>query len=141
MTAKGSRKKVDAIFGAGRLEAAKAHRMLAAQALTSLQDGQWGNAVISNIVLSAIGYTDALTAKFSGEINQQDHLAAGKTLRNALGNMLPREQENALRRILDNKDSAHYGAKQYRRPEAQHLLDLLIAFGDWAEEIIKEHSR
>lgn len=141
MTTKGSRRKVDAVFGAGRLEAAKAHRALAAQALASLQDGQWGNAVISNIVLSAIGYTDALTANFAGEINQQDHAAAGKTLRNALGNMLPREQENVLRRILDNKDSAHYGAKQYRRSEAQHLMEMLNSFGDWAEDIIRTRSR
>lgn len=141
MTAKGSRKKVDAAFGAGRLESAKAHRALAEQAMGSLQDVQWGNAVISNIVLSAIAYTDALTANFAGEINQQDHAAAGKTLRNALGNMLPREQENALRRILDNKDSAHYGAKPRRLSEAWHLMELLHSFGDWAEDIIRTRSR
>ncbi len=137
MTAKGSRKKVDAEFGAGRLEAAKAHRVLAEQGLLLLPETQWGNAVISNIVLSAIAYADALTANFAGEANRQDHAAATKTLRNALGNMLPRGQENALRRILDNKDSAHYGAKQRSLSEAQHLMDLLASFGDWAEEIIK----
>jgi len=49
-----------------------------------------------------MAYPDALTATFAKKVNQQDHSALVKTLREALGNRLPKSQETRLSRILGN---------------------------------------
>jgi hypothetical protein len=85
VTRTGSAKTADKSFGEGRLQLARAY-LKAAQDETELADeDSIGNPVISQIVHAAIAYMDALTAKFAGHTNQQDHGGAVKMLRDALG--------------------------------------------------------
>jgi hypothetical protein len=133
MTRKGSTKAADKGFGEGRLKVARAYLKAAQDEAALAEDGTIGNPIISQIVIAAIAYTDALTAKFAGNINQQDHGGATKVLRDALGNRLPSGQATRLRRILDEKDASQYGARLKTKADAERLLAQLVEFAKWAE--------
>jgi hypothetical protein len=96
-------------------------------------EGDIGNPVMSQIVNAAIAFTDALTAKYIGRVNQQNHTAAVEALRDALGNRLPVAQETRLRRILGEKDEVQYGTRTKTKVEADRLLAHLESFAAWAE--------
>jgi len=98
------------------------------------EKGDIGNPVMSQIVNAAIAFTDALTAKYIGRVNQRDHAAAVKALRDALGNRLPAAQETRLRRILGEKDEVQYGTRLKTSVEAERLLTQLEEFADWVEK-------
>ena len=132
MTRKGSSKIVDAAFGDGRLRVARSYLKAARDELTLAEVEDIGNPSMSQIVNAAIAFADALTARH-GRVNRQDHAAAVKTLRDALGNRLPATQEKRLRRILAEKDEVQYGARLKSRAEAEHLLQELNEFAAWAE--------
>jgi hypothetical protein len=97
------------------------------------EDHDIGNPIISQVVTSAIAYTDALTAKLSGRVNKQDHSAAVRALRDALGKRLSDEQERRLRRILSEKDAAQYGARAKSKADAIKLLGDLEKFAPLVE--------
>ncbi len=99
-----------------------------------------GNPAMSQIVNAAIAFTDALTARYAAPANQQDHAAAVKTLRDALGHRLPNAQETNLRPILDEKDNVQYGARPRTQDDAKAMLSRLEAFATWAEaELARPH--
>jgi len=133
MTRKGPSKPVDRAFGDGRLQMAKAFLKAAQNEAELAGDADIANPIVVQIVNAAIAYTDALTARFSGRVNQQDHAAAVKALRAALGKRFPGEQERRLARILSEKDAAQYGARMKRKSEATRLLADLEKFAAWAE--------
>ena len=112
MTRVGSRRSVDADFWRGRLDAARAYREAAEDAVTLAEPGDNANPAISQIVLAAIAYGDCLTARRAGVVNQQDHTAASKLLGDVMGAALPIAQETRHRRILNNKDESQYGARR-----------------------------
>ncbi len=97
----------------------------------------FGNPIASTVVNAAIAYTDALTATFANKVNQQDHSAAVKTLRGALGNRLPKTQESKLSRILGQKDLAQYGGRLMSLADAQSILTLLKEYAEWVESEMK----
>lgn len=136
MTRQGPAKKVDPTQAGGRLDNARAHRRAAEGALALLADGDNSNPVRSLVVIAAIAYADALTVRFGGVANRQDHRAAVQTLRGALGNRLPNERARDLARILDQKDEAQYGARLGRLVEARSSVETLQRFGDWAEGLL-----
>lgn len=98
------------------------------------EPGQNCNPIISQIVLAAIAYGDSLTAKRAHVVNQQDHAAAPRLLREVLQDTLPEAQERRYRRILGFKDEVQYGAKAARLEEATRLLADLESFAQWAED-------
>lgn len=134
MTGKSPRKQVDAFYWQGRWRAARAYLDAAQQALLLAQPEQNGNPIISQIVLAAIAYGDSLTAKRARVINQQDHAAAPRLLREVLRNALPDAQERRYRRVLGFKDEVQYGARAASVDEAGRLLADLEAFARWAED-------
>lgn len=136
MTGKSPRKRVDALFWQGRLRAARAYLEAAQQALLLAEQGQNSNPIISQIVLAAIAYGDCLTAKRAQVINQQDHAAAPRLLRDVLQNTLPEAQERRYRRILGFKDEVQYGARAAQVEEAARLLSDLENFAQWAEDLL-----
>lgn len=73
-------------------------------------------------------------------INKQDHAAAPRWLREALGNALPERQEKFYRRLLGRKDEVNYGARSTSLDEAQRLLLELDAFAEWAENASQHAS-
>ena len=88
---------------------------------------------MSQVVHAAIAFADALTARYAGRVNRQDHAAAVKTVRDCLGNRLPAAQETRLRRILGEKAEIQYGMRLKTSVEAAHMLVQLEEFAAWAE--------
>jgi hypothetical protein len=136
MTGKSPRKRVDALYGQGRLRAAQAYLEAAQQAMLLAEPAQNANPIISQIVLATIAYGDCLTAKRAQVINQQDHAAAPRLLRDVLQNTLPDTQERRYRRILGFKDEVQYGARAAQVEEAARLLADLENFAQWAEDLL-----
>lgn len=136
MTSKSPRKRVDPLYWQGRLRVAKAFLESAQQAVLLAESAQNGNPIISQIVLAAIAYGDCLTAKRALIINQQDHAAAPRLLKDVLQNTLPDAQERRYRRILGFKDEAQYGARTASVEEASRLLADLERFARWAEDLL-----
>ena len=134
MTRKGTTRGVDLSFARGRLRIARAYLKAARTESAMAEKGDIGNPVMSQIVNAAIAFTDALTAKYIGRVNQRDHAAAVKALRDALGNRLPAAQETRLRRILGEKDEVQYGTRLKTSVEAERLLTQLEEFADWVEK-------
>ena len=134
MTGRSPRKRIDPLYWSGRLRVAKAYMEAAQQAMLLAEPGQNGNPIISQIVLAAIAYGDSLTAKRASVINQQDHAAAPRLLRDVLKSTLPNAQERKYRRILSFKDEVQYGARAMPIEEAARLLADLESFARWAED-------
>lgn len=137
MTKTGPAKKTDDTFTGGRLANARAFLQSARDAMELAGPGTNGNPISTLAVNAAIAYTDALTSKFKGKANQQDHSAAVTLLRDALGNRLPQKQLNQLSTILGVKDEVEYGPRIGRMDEARRIMEALESFSAWAEEALR----
>lgn len=134
MTRKGASRSVDPALASARLEIARAFRQAAQDTADLARDGTPANPIVSQIVTAAVAYADALTAKHAGIVNQKDHGAVVKTLRDVLGQRLPKAQETNIRTILQEKDESQYGFRIMGIAEAQRLLARLDAFAAWVED-------
>jgi len=126
-------KAVEGPFWHGRLENARAFLQSARELADLAETGRSANPIVSLIVSAAIAYADALAASVRGTVSQDDHDAAPRMLRAALGNRLPAVQEKRFTRILREKDSAQYGARLGRLDRARELLAELEALAAWVE--------
>ncbi|MEI9983718.1 MAG: hypothetical protein WDN69_11245 [Aliidongia sp.] len=133
MTRTGPAKTVDRAYATGRLANARSYLQAARDSFALAREGSNANPVMSQIINSAIAFTDALTASRKSLVNQQDHGAAVKLLREAFGRDLPVAQERQLRRILEDKDEVQYGVSIGRYTEAEERLADLEAYAAWAE--------
>ena len=136
MTRKGTTRSVDAAFGEGRLRMARAYLKAARNEVLLADPGDIANPAMSQIVNAAIAFADALTATYAKEVNQQDHAAAVRTLRDALGNRFLAAHETNLRRILGEKDNVQYGTSFRSKADAEALLRRLEESASWAEREI-----
>ena len=127
MTKQGPRKPVADTAWAGRLAQAREFHV-SARSLVTLAANTSYNGAISLMVAAAIGYADAITAKRRRIVNKQDHQAAPRLLREALGNALPVKHERVFRKLLGRKDEVNYGARSTSLDEAQRLLAELDEF-------------
>lgn len=134
MTRKGASRSVDPGFARGRLENARAYLAAAVDLLELTDPGSNTNPILSHEVTAAIGYADALTAKYGGSINQKDHAGIIRLLRDALGNRLPLKQARRLEAILAIKDEVQYGMRSGRHSEATRLVSELKEFAAWVED-------
>lgn len=137
MTRTGTSKKVGAGYATGRLDNARAYLQAARDSLELASVSANANPIMSQIANAAMAYADALTAKRKSQVNQQDHRAAVKLLRDALGKEFPDVQEKRLRRIVDSKDEVQYGATRGCVQDARKMMDDLEKFAAWVEEIFK----
>jgi hypothetical protein len=138
MTRKGPAKPVDKDFALGRLNVARGYLKAARDMAKQAGDRDIGNPIVALAVLSAIAYADAVTAMRAARINQKDHRAAVKTLRDALGSGLPAAESKRLARILNEKDNAQYGSRATKKETALNRLDDLEAFAAWAEAELED---
>jgi hypothetical protein len=129
----GSTTKRDGVFANGRLLIARGYLKDARNSNLVADPGDIGNPSMSTVINCAIAYSDALTAKFRGEINQDDHQAVIKLLKAALGKALPAKQESNLRTLLEQKDEVQYGSRAKTRKDAERALERLEEFATWAE--------
>ncbi|HEY4083958.1 MAG TPA: hypothetical protein VGM81_24990 [Burkholderiaceae bacterium] len=132
MTGQGPRRRAADGEWSGRLTQAREFRE-SARNLVTLAGSTSYNGAIALMVAAAIAYVDALTAKHKGVVNKQDHQAASRLLREALGNALPDKQEKFFRRLLGRKDEVNYGARSTSCEEAERILAELDDFASWAE--------
>jgi len=133
VTRSGSSKSVDTSHGANRLIIGRGFLKSAQDQVAIAEASTLGNPIAATIVNAAIAYTDALTATFANKVNQQDHAAAVKTLRGALGNRFPKAQETRLIRLLGAKDQAQYGGRLMSLADAKSLLEQLEEYAKWVE--------
>jgi hypothetical protein len=133
MSRTGSTKRVDAAYALGRLRKALAFHDVATLAAVHLDSSFDADAITTNVVLAMIAYTDAITAAYSGQVNQKDHQAAVKLLRDTLGKSLPDAQERRLNRMLGRKEEMSYGARLGRQADIQQAIDNLEEFAAWAK--------
>lgn len=132
MTGRSPRKTVDAGHAQARLlQAREFHE--SARSLVTLAQARSYNGAITLMVTAAIAYSDAVTAKAGGVVNQQDHQGAPRLLREVLGNRLPDRQDKFFRKLLGRKDEVNYGARSATLEEAERLLSALDEFAAWAE--------
>lgn len=129
-----STKKKDAAYVTSRLAIARGFLKDARNSNLVADPGDIGNPSMSTVINCAIAYSDALTAKFRGEVNQDDHQAVVKLLRAALGKALPAKQEASLRALLEQKDEVQYGSRAKTRNDAEKALERLEEFAAWAEQ-------
>ena len=86
------------------------------------------------LILAAIAYADALTAKRANVVNAEDHNAAPRLLRDVLKQVLPETHEKRFIDTLRNKSVILYGARTFSRTEAEKFLPNFEPFARWAEE-------
>lgn len=128
----GPRKAVDGGHAPARLlQGREFHE--SARSLITLAQSESYNPAVTLMVTAAIAYSDAITAKARGIVNQHDHQGAPRLLREVLGNRLPDKQEKFFRKLLGRKDEVNYGARSTTLEEAQRLLAELDDFAAWAE--------
>jgi hypothetical protein len=134
MTKQAPRRKVEPDFWNSRRRFARDFLKAAQDGFALLDAGENGAPVMSNVIVAAIAYGDALTAKRANVINSEDHNAAPKLLRDVLKQGLPGAQEKRFSDTLRNKSVIQYGAKSYTRAEAEKFLAAFEKFAAWAEE-------
>jgi putative NADH-flavin reductase len=140
MTRTGSAKRVDAGYAMGRLRKAVAFQEAAVVLAEQLDRILDADVIHTNVILALIAYSDAITAAYSGQANQKDHMAVVKLLRDTLGKALPDAQERRLTRLLGRKDEMSYGARIGRSDDIQQAIEHLDAFATWAREKLTERG-
>lgn len=129
-----STKKKDAAYVTSRLLIARGFLKDARNSNLVADPGDIGNPSMSTVINCAIAYSDALTAKLRGEINQDDHQAVVKLLRAALGKALLPSRRRGLRALLEQKDEVQYGSRAKTRNDDEKALERLEEFAAWAEQ-------
>jgi len=124
---------VDRAVWKGRARNARDFLATARNELELAEEGANGNPIMSLIVLSAIAFADALTIKYGGIQNTQDHAAIVKTMKHAMGNRVDRGQLKRLGQIVAKKPVAQYDFRASTIEEAGSLFEQLIRFSEWAE--------
>ncbi len=133
MVRRGAWKRVERSLWSSRLELGQAFLQASLEALERVQEGQIGDPIMSNALLAAITYADALTIKFGGILNQQDHLKLLDALRDSLGNRARKEQMNRLGRLLRMKNQIQYDHTVSSIQEAREFVMQVQRFVSWAE--------
>lgn len=137
MARQGPSKPADSGDWEGRLRNARDFRRDAEELHDLRGDDENANGVITLIVNSAIAYADALTGKYGGFFNQQDHRTVSAAVERALGRRADPAQIKRLSAIIAQKDPSSYGARRSRKETAAELLKLLERFSEWVELTLK----
>jgi hypothetical protein len=117
----------------GRLRNARDFKRDARDLLDLREDDENANGAITLIVNAAIAYADALTGKFGGFFNQQDHANVDAAVKRALSARADPDQVKRLSYILGQKDPASYGPRRTPKQKADQLLEQLERFSFWVE--------
>ena len=105
-----------------------------AGALDLIGDARYGNGLAIIAVHAAIAYTDALTVAYRQvKSTDGDHVRAADVLEFALGPDAEPSQVKRLRRVLEEKSEAAYGASFYSLEEGRRLLRQVEKYAAWAE--------
>lgn len=136
MARQGPSKPVEPGGWEGRLRNARDFRRDAEDLHDLRDDDENANGVITLIVNSAIAYADALTGKFGGFFNQQDHRNVCPAVERALGRRADPAQIKRLSAIIAQKDPSSYGARRSLKETSADLLKQLERFSEWVERTL-----
>lgn len=129
---KNARTGIDCLEAHGRLRKAKAFHLVARESIGILRDAGLDRVpVLSNAVLAAVAYTDAVTIASDGRTNQKDHATALAVLRECVGRELPEGPLSDLKGMLSVKDEMQYGARVSLHKDAERALEQLDRFAAW----------
>jgi hypothetical protein len=117
----------------GRLRVARDFKRDAEDLLALREAEDNASGAVSLIVNAAIAYGDALTGRYGGFFNQQDHRNVTVAINRALGQRADKDQVKRLAAILAYKDAASYGARRISGQKARELLEQLTRFSAWVE--------
>lgn len=92
--------------------------------------------IVALIVLAAVGYGDALTARVRGVVNRIDHQALPRAVRDALGDRVPAAELTRSRRIPAEKDAAEDDARCGNLAPARALLGDLQRSAQWVGQVL-----
>jgi hypothetical protein len=135
--AKGSYRNVDPAEAAGRFDRAR-HLLRQAKELAALASGDQDAVGIMDLcVNAAIAFADALTIRYAGMQNNQNHQAAPHTLEIALGKKADSHQVTRFKRLLHRKGAIQYDHRPMRLDEAIDYLQQTERFGDWASTLFQ----
>jgi hypothetical protein len=105
--------------------------------MLDLSDGDSrAKAAALNAVHAAIAFGDSLTVARLGVTNAQDHGQLTSLVAQAAGKSVDDSQIARLKRILAKKDQADYGPRQWRRDEADALIQDVERFGNWIRSVL-----
>jgi hypothetical protein len=139
MVRTGAAKSANKKFAVGRLRKAIAFQA-ALECIAAFRDDVGDvDVMVTLAILSAIAYTDAMTAAIDGKVNQKDHEAAPQLLRSVLGNALPEAQYKRLVKLLGQKDQVQYGAGIGRGDPAE-IVENLGQFAVFAIETLTRYG-
>lgn len=117
----------------GRLRNARDFKRDADELLALRDDEDNANGAVTLIVNAAIAYADALTGRFGGFFNQQDHRSITMAVERALGQRADKSQLKRLAAILGHKDPSSYGPRRTSKQKAIELFEQLERFSVWVE--------
>ena len=140
MTRTGTSKEVGPGFALDRLKKGRAYHEAARVCSEQIDRLGDSDPVASTAALAAIAYADAVTAAYSGRVNQKDHATAPKLLRDSLGKSLPDSQLNLFKKLIGIKDEVQYGARKGRSDAAAGIVSNLDEFGGWAVSMLVTRS-
>jgi len=87
-------------------------------------------------VHAAIAFGDAVTISKLGQRNTKNHAELPALVERAAGRSTDPKQIARLRRILRLKDSADYGAQQWRHGAADDLVKDVERFSAWVRDLL-----
>ena len=140
MTRTGAFKTVGSGFALDRLRKGRAYHEATRVCSENIDRLRDSDPVASTAALAAIAYADAVTAAYSGRVNQKDHSTAPKFLRDSLGNSLPDNQLNNFKKLIGIKDEVQYGARKGRADAASGIVSSLDEFGAWVVSVLSARS-
>ncbi len=132
-TGKNARTSIDPLSAAGRLVKAKSFHEVAKLSADLLQeDGMDRGPVVSNAILAAIAYSDAITIATTGKVSKGDHNNAATLLSECVGKDIKAIQLADFKNLLAIKDAVQYGARYTTPAMATKAMAQLGRFSEWA---------
>ncbi|MBI4545990.1 MAG: hypothetical protein HY703_12390 [Gemmatimonadetes bacterium] len=126
-------KRVDRAQWMERRRNAQDYLQAARDLLALTPAGGNGNPIMSQALLAVIACADALTIKFAGIQNTQDHRAAVAALKQVLGQRADPSQLARLERMMASKDDIQYDHRTATIEEARDFVAQAERFALWAE--------
>jgi hypothetical protein len=133
---KGSSRRTDPEEWKGHRERARDFLHASGDLLDLSNEGAGGNPSMSQALLAVIAYGDALTIRFGGVRNTQDHQALPQTLRRVLGERANAAQLSRASRLIARKNEIQYEHSAAPLDDARNYLEQAKRFAEWAEETL-----
>lgn len=118
----------------GRRRKARAFLKAARDLLALSEPDAVADPILSDALLAVIAYADALTIRFGGIRNAQDHSGVTRALKHALGDRADPTQLQRVERMIGLKNEIQYDHRTADVNEARRFVEQADRFALWAEE-------